>query len=45
MERERDTHRSPGTTPDGARWETPRIEVIPLSCEITSYAPDDDPLF
>jgi hypothetical protein len=27
------------------RWEPPRFEVISLSCEITSYAPDDEPLF
>ena len=28
-----------------APWETPRVEVISLSCEITAYAPDGDPLF
>ena len=29
-----------------ARWETPEVEVISLSCEITAYAPDGgDPLF
>jgi hypothetical protein len=28
------------------RWEPPAFEVIPLDCEITSYAPDgNDPLF
>ena len=27
------------------RWETPEIEVISLSCEITAYAPDGEPLF
>jgi coenzyme PQQ precursor peptide PqqA len=27
-------------------WETPRVEVISLSCEITAYAPDGgEPLF
>jgi coenzyme PQQ precursor peptide PqqA len=26
-------------------WTTPRVEVISLSCEITAYAPDDQPLF
>jgi hypothetical protein len=26
-------------------WEPPRFEVISLDCEITSYAPDDQPLF
>ena len=26
-------------------WERPQFEVISLSCEITSYAPDDEPLF
>jgi hypothetical protein len=31
-----------GTTPG---WEAPRFEVISLDCEITSYAPDDRPLF
>ena len=30
----------------GARsWSTPVFEVISLSCEITAYAPDDEPLF
>jgi len=28
-----------------SRWEAPRVEVISLSCEITAYAPDDEPLF
>jgi hypothetical protein len=26
-------------------WEAPRVEVISLCCEITAYAPDDQPLF
>ena len=26
-------------------YEAPRFEVISLDCEITSYAPDDEPLF
>jgi len=27
-------------------WSRPRVEVIPLDCEITAYAPDGDlPLF
>lgn len=26
-------------------WEAPRLQVISLSCEITAYAPDDQPLF
>jgi coenzyme PQQ precursor peptide PqqA len=26
-------------------WEAPRVEVISLSCEITAYAPDGEPLF
>lgn len=35
-----------GQTPLGARsWSTPAFEVISLSCEITAYAPDDEPLF
>jgi hypothetical protein len=25
-------------------WTRPAIEVIPLDCEITSYAPDGEPL-
>ena len=33
---------APGPAP---QWEPPRFEVIPLDCEITSYAPDDRPLF
>jgi coenzyme PQQ precursor peptide PqqA len=28
-----------------SRWETPEVEVICLSCEITAYAPDGEPLF
>jgi coenzyme PQQ precursor peptide PqqA len=28
-----------------SRWEAPRVEVISLSCEITAYAPDGEPLF
>jgi coenzyme PQQ precursor peptide PqqA len=28
-----------------APWEAPRVEVISLSCEITAYAPDGEPLF
>lgn len=28
-----------------ASWEAPHIEVISLSCEITAYAPDGEPLF
>ncbi len=26
-------------------YEPPSFEVISLSCEITAYAPDDEPLF
>lgn len=26
----------------GRSWETPRVEVISLSCEISAYAPDED---
>lgn len=26
-------------------YEAPRFEVISLSCEISAYAPDDEPLF
>ncbi len=28
-----------------AAYEPPSFEVISLSCEITAYAPDDEPLF
>ena len=28
-----------------APFEQPTFEVISLSCEITAYAPDDEPLF
>jgi hypothetical protein len=32
--------------PDETRaYEAPRFELIPLSCEISAYAPDDEPLF
>jgi hypothetical protein len=31
--------------PTGPRWETPEVEVISLSGEITAYAPDGEPLF
>ena len=34
----------PAPSPAGA-WDPPRFEVISLDCEITSYAPDDQPLF
>jgi hypothetical protein len=30
---------------DAAPYESPRFEVISLDCEITAYAPDDQPLF
>ena len=26
-------------------WETPAYRVLALDCEITAYAPDDEPLF
>ena len=29
----------------GAAWQTPTAEVISLSCELSAYAPDDEPLF
>jgi coenzyme PQQ precursor peptide PqqA len=32
-------------TETARRWETPEVEVISLSCEITAYAPDGEPLF
>jgi hypothetical protein len=38
---------APAALPSAASiWEHPVFEVIPLDCEITSYAPDGDgPLF
>jgi hypothetical protein len=30
---------------DVQAYEAPTFEVISLSCEITAYAPDDQPLF
>ena len=36
---------SSSPTEPNAAWETPRVEVISLSCEITAYAPDGEPLF
>ena len=32
-------------SPSASVWEAPRVEVISLSCEITAYAPDGEPLF
>ncbi len=29
----------------GAAWEKPAYRVLALDCEITAYAPDDEPLF
>jgi hypothetical protein len=32
--------------PEPPVWERPSFEVVPLDCEITSYAPEgEDPLF
>ena len=39
------TQLSVAPAPTSSRWETPRVEVISLSCEITAYAPDGEPLF
>jgi len=32
-------------TPVATPYEAPGFEVISLSCEISAYAPDDQPLF
>jgi hypothetical protein len=32
------------TTSRATAWEPPAFEVISLACEISAYAPDDDPL-
>ena len=47
MERENISANTPleASSAGSASWEPPRFEVISLSCEITSYAPDDEPLF
>jgi hypothetical protein len=37
--------RSNPRPPEAPRWEPPSVELIPLGCEISAYAPDDDPLF
>jgi hypothetical protein len=39
-----DTQGAPAA-PATLTWQPPRFEVISLDCEITSYAPDDQPLF
>jgi coenzyme PQQ precursor peptide PqqA len=39
------TTESQAPSPSRSRWEAPRVEVISLSCEITAYAPDGEPLF
>jgi len=33
--------------PAGSTYQTPRVDVLSLSCEISAYAPDEDgqPLF
>jgi coenzyme PQQ precursor peptide PqqA len=36
---------TPSRNDSDTAWETPRVEVISLSCEITAYAPDGEPLF
>jgi hypothetical protein len=36
---------APTAPPRSGGFEAPRYEVISLDCEITSYAPDDQPLF
>jgi hypothetical protein len=35
----------PAPTPREAGYEPPAFQVISLDCEITAYAPDDQPLF
>ena len=35
----------PSAADPDAPYAPPAYEVIPLGCEITAYAPDDDPLF
>ena len=39
------THESREAVPAGppsARYETPTVEIVSLSCEISAYAPDED---
>lgn len=45
MQRTADTASPTDAHARAARYEPPRFEVISLDCEITSYAPDDRPLF
>ena len=37
--------RQDATVPVGDAYQPPAWRVIPLDCEITAYAPDDQPLF
>jgi len=34
-----------GAGEERAGWQTPTAQVISLSCELSAYAPDDEPLF
>jgi len=34
-----------GAGQERAGWQTPTAQVISLSCELSAYAPDDEPLF
>ncbi len=38
-------HTTESQAQSASTWEAPRVEVISLSCEITAYAPDSEPLF
>ncbi|MDX1650472.1 MAG: hypothetical protein R3263_11520 [Myxococcota bacterium] len=40
-----DASRETDPTPPASGWQPPAFEVISLCCEITAYAPDDEPLF
>ncbi len=36
---------SAGERAGNGGWEPPAFRVVALDCEITAYAPDDEPLF
>ena len=42
---DRQTHIQEAEPRTDTRWEPPTFEVISLCCEISAYAPDDEPLF
>ena len=45
MTRESDDRSAESLRSAAPSWEPPRFQVISLDCEISAYAPDDQPLF